>query len=89
MSKRKEAIEAKLAKETTVDFQEIQADDKFSLEGLLHSEERNLYTLTKDVNNFVSNPQMTLGTEFISLLEKKAASEKRVKTIKGAIDLYV
>lgn len=87
--KRKEHIEQKLNEKEKVDFDEIQKDDKRSLDRLKREEEDNLYEVDKSIKRYLQNHTLTLGSEFVALKEKKASIEQRIKLIDQIIEDHV
>lgn len=89
MSKRAELIKKQLADGKQVNFDSLKVDDTLSLEGVLNKEKINLNNYTKSVNNYLCNPDMTLGEEFIELFGQQEASAKRIVLIEEVIEKYV
>jgi len=85
MSKRKEALQNALEEKVKVDFEEILAADKHSLNGLVHTEQGKLMQVEKSIKTLLSNRNTTLGVEFVNLFEERKTINSRISLIKEAL----
>lgn len=85
MTKRETAITNALSSEKKVDLTSVVETDVHSLKGLLHAEEGKLMQIEKNIKELLSNPTITLGSEFVNLFENKDSITARINTINQAI----
>lgn len=87
--KRQDLIQAKLDDKQKVDFTEIHEDDKRSMKRLISEEEENLYEVEKKIKRYQENPTLTIGSEFVALIESKKAIDTRIALLKEVQGKYV
>lgn len=86
---RKDLIQAKLDEKTKVDFEEVTQDDKRAINKMIADEEDNLYTVNKQIKKYKENHTLTLGSDFVALVERKKAVEGRITLIKEIQENHV
>ena len=87
--KRKELIQNKLDEKERVDFEEIHEDDKRSMRRLIADEEDNLHDVNKQIKRYKENHTLTIGAEFVALIEKQRDTKNRISLLKEIKEEHV
>lgn len=87
--KRKELIQAKLDENQKVDFIEIHEDDKRSLDRMEREDEDKLHDVKKKIKRLLQNHTISMGEDFIALVEEKNTITKRITLINNVKKEYL
>lgn len=87
--KRKELIQAKLDENQKVDFTEIHEDDKRSLDRMQREDEDKLHDVKKKIKRLLQNHTISMGEDFIALVEERNTINKRIALVKNVKKEYL
>lgn len=87
--KRKELIQAKLDENQKVDFIEIHEDDVRSMNRMEREEEDKLHDTKKKIKRLLQNHTISMGEDFLALVEERNTIQKRIALIKNIKKEYL
>lgn len=87
--KRKELIQAKLDENQKVDFIEIHEDDTRSMSRMEREEEDKLHDVKKKIKRLLQNHTISMGEDFLALVEERNTINKRIALIKNIKKEYL